>query len=93
MNKSVLALGTALSIFALTPAIAQESPAVDCNVAANAQDPACVNKTNMNNTQSGATTRRMTDQRADHARQRPPTRASPTPCRPAPPICSFRPTA
>ncbi|WP_373506005.1 PRC-barrel domain-containing protein [Aestuariivirga sp.] len=27
MNKSVLALGTALSIFALTPAIAQETPA------------------------------------------------------------------
>lgn len=55
MNKSVLALGTALSIFAFTPAIAQESSTVDCTVAANAKDPACVNQTNMNNNQSGTT--------------------------------------
>lgn len=49
MNKSVLALSTALSILAFSPAFAQETapaPAaqVDCTVAANANDPACMNK-------------------------------------------------
>ena len=61
MNKHVLALSTALSILAFTPAFAQESttpaPAVDCTQPANANDPACVNQQN----QSGTTT---TDQNA-----------------------------
>jgi len=59
MNKSVLALSTALSILAFSPAIAQETapaPAaqVDCTQAVNANDPACVNQ--QQNNQSGATT-------------------------------------
>ncbi|MFN4141584.1 MAG: PRC-barrel domain-containing protein [Aestuariivirga sp.] len=63
MNKHVLALSTALSILAFTPAFAQEStspaPAVDCTQPANANDPACANQQN----QSGTTTT-TTDQNA-----------------------------
>jgi len=70
MNKSILALSTALSIFAFTPAFAQEqaAPAVDCTQQANANDPACMNKNNtqqntngQTQTQSGTST---TDQNA-----------------------------
>jgi len=64
MNKSVLALSTALSIFAFAPAFAQTTPTVDCTVAANAKDPACVNQTNMNNSQSGAATDQNSGQTA-----------------------------
>jgi len=46
MNKCVLALSTALSVFAIAPAFAQNNQApaatVDCTVAANANDPACM---------------------------------------------------
>ena len=51
MKKSFLALSTALSLFAVAPAFAQSttttpsSPAIDCSLAANVNDPACVNKT------------------------------------------------
>ena len=51
MKKSFLALSTALSLFAITPAFAQSTtttpsaPAIDCTLAANANDPACLNKT------------------------------------------------
>lgn len=69
MNKHVLALSTALSILAFTPAFAQEAkPAVDCTQQANANDPACAaNNQQQNNTtqqqdQSGnATTTTTTD--------------------------------
>ncbi len=55
MNKSVLALSTALSIFAFTPAFAQNNaPAVDCSIAANASDPACANQ--QQNNATGTTT-------------------------------------
>src|SRR5690349_14638713 len=65
MNKHVLALSTALSILAFTPAFAQNAT-VDCTQEANKTDPACVNKQN-NNTdatqnQNGAAT--TTDQNA-----------------------------
>jgi hypothetical protein len=50
MNKHVLALSTALSILAFTPALAQEqSPAtsvVDCTLPENANNAACVNQQN-----------------------------------------------
>ena len=71
MNKHVLALSTALSILAFTPAFAQTTPAVDCTQQANKADPACANQTNNNNnaTQSqdqtgaaGSTTTTTTDQ-------------------------------
>jgi len=46
MNKHVLALSTALSILAFTPAFAQNAtPAVDCTVEANKADPACASQT------------------------------------------------
>jgi sporulation protein YlmC with PRC-barrel domain len=67
MNKHVLALSTALSILAFTPAFAQESapapasPAVDCTQEANKNDPACANQTQ---NQSGGTTTTTTDQNA-----------------------------
>jgi len=67
MNKSVLALSTALSIFAFTPAFAQNNaPAVDCSIAANASDPACANQqqNNATGTQSQGTTGTTTDQNA-----------------------------
>ena len=66
MNKHVLALSTALSILAFTPALAQESapapasPTVDCTQEANKTDPACANQTQ---NQSGTTTT-TTDQNA-----------------------------
>jgi len=66
MNKHVLALSTALSILAFTPAFAQESapapasPTVDCTQQANKNDPACANQTQ---NQSGTTTT-TTDQNA-----------------------------
>jgi len=65
MNKHVLALSTALSILAFSPAIAQETapaaPAVDCTQPANANDPACANQQNNTTGQnSGAGT--TTDQ-------------------------------
>jgi sporulation protein YlmC with PRC-barrel domain len=48
MNKHVLALSTALSILAFTPAFAQEAtpaaPAVDCTLPENANNAACVNQ-------------------------------------------------
>jgi sporulation protein YlmC with PRC-barrel domain len=73
MNKHVLALSTALSILAFTPAFAQEQtpavPAVDCTLPENANNAACMNQQNtqdMNqqNTQdqtgSGTTTTTIT---------------------------------
>lgn len=64
MNKHVLALSTALSILAFTPAFAQETapaptaPAVDCTQPANANDPACANQQQNTQTQgqTGTTT-------------------------------------
>ncbi len=62
MNKHVLALSTALSILAFTPAFAQNNaPAVDCTQEANKADPACMNQQQNNTTtktqdQSGTTT-------------------------------------
>ena len=62
MNKHVLALSTALSILAFTPAFAQNTttqPAVDCTQPANANDPACLKQQNNNTpsqTQGGQTT-------------------------------------
>ena len=48
MNKHVLALSTALSILAFTPAFAQEqapaAPAVDCTLPENASNAACTTK-------------------------------------------------
>ncbi len=48
MNKHVLALSTALSILAFTPAFAQEqtpaAPAVDCTLPENASNAACTNQ-------------------------------------------------
>lgn len=48
MNKHVLALSTALTILAFTPAMAQEQapavPAVDCTLPENANNAACVNQ-------------------------------------------------
>ena len=66
MNKSILALSTALSIVAFAPAMAQEqTPAaqVDCSLPANASDPACVNNTTNNTmgTNNNTTTGTMTD--------------------------------
>ena len=72
MNKHVLALSTALSILAFTPAFAEEATTtttVDCTQQANANDPACANQQQNNNAtttqdQSGAatTTTTTTDQ-------------------------------
>jgi sporulation protein YlmC with PRC-barrel domain len=61
MNKHVLALSTALSILAFTPALAQEqSPAtsaVDCTLPENANNAACVNQQNtQDQTGTGTTT-------------------------------------
>ena len=77
MNKHVLALSTALSILAFTPAFAQDNtqtPAVDCTLPANAADPACAANTQQqqNNTtttqqqqdQSGSGTATTTDPNA-----------------------------
>jgi sporulation protein YlmC with PRC-barrel domain len=48
MNRNVLALSTALSILAFTPAFAQEqtpaAPAVDCTLPENASNAACANQ-------------------------------------------------
>jgi sporulation protein YlmC with PRC-barrel domain len=69
MNKHVLALSTALTIFAFTPALAQEQPAVpavDCSLPENANNAACMNQQNTQdqNTQdqtgSGTTTTTIT---------------------------------
>lgn len=66
MNKHVLALSTALSILAFTPAIAQETapaPTVDCTQPANANDPACANQQQNTQTQGQTgTTTTTTDQ-------------------------------
>jgi sporulation protein YlmC with PRC-barrel domain len=55
MNKHVLALSTALSILAFTPAFAQEqtpaAPAVDCTLPENASNTACANQQQKQNTQ------------------------------------------
>ena len=70
MNKHVLALSTALSILAFTPAFAQNAT-VDCTQEANKNDPACLNqqnnKTNAMQTQGQGGT--ATDQ---NAQQTPP---------------------
>lgn len=73
MNKHVLALSTALSILAFTPAFAQNA-AVDCTQEANKNDPACMNQqqNNTNATQgqdgsSSSTTTTTTDQNAQQA--------------------------
>lgn len=57
MKKHVLALSTALSILAVTPAFAQNAT-VDCTQEANKNDPACMNQqqNNTTQTQGGATT-------------------------------------
>jgi sporulation protein YlmC with PRC-barrel domain len=57
MNKSILALSTALTIFTFVPAMAQNNQApatVDCTIAANANDPACMK--NGTNATGGMTT-------------------------------------
>ena len=55
MNKHVLALSTALSILAFTPAIAQEqtpaAPAIDCTLPENTSKPECANQQQQQNTQ------------------------------------------
>jgi sporulation protein YlmC with PRC-barrel domain len=67
MKKHLLALSTALSILAITPAFAQNA-AVDCTQEANKNDPACMNQQQNNSNatqdqgQSGSTT--TTDQNA-----------------------------
>lgn len=68
MNKHVLALSTALSILAFTPAFAQNA-AVDCTQEVNKNDPACMNQqqnnTNATQTQDGSSsTTTTTDQNA-----------------------------
>lgn len=65
MNKHVLALSTALSILAITPAFAQTAK-VDCTIAANKADPACMNmqNNNTNATQTTTTTSGTTAQMA-----------------------------
>jgi sporulation protein YlmC with PRC-barrel domain len=65
MNKHVLALSTALSIFAFTPALAQEQtpavPAVDCSLPENANNADCMNQQNtQDQTGTGATTTTIT---------------------------------
>jgi sporulation protein YlmC with PRC-barrel domain len=70
MNKHVLALSTALSILAFTPAFAQEqspaAPAVDCSLPENANNAACMNQQNtqdqntQNQSGSGTTTTTVT---------------------------------
>lgn len=66
MTKTILALSTALSILAVTPAFAQDSTSVDCTVAANKSDPACMklqnNNSNATQDQTGAA--KTTDQNA-----------------------------
>jgi sporulation protein YlmC with PRC-barrel domain len=65
MNKHVLALSTALSILAFTPAFAQEQtpavPAVDCSLPENANNADCMNQQNtQDQTGTGATTTTIT---------------------------------
>jgi len=65
MNKHVLALSTALSILAFTPAFAQNNaPAIDCTQQANMNDPACVNQQNNATQTQGQTGTTSTDQNA-----------------------------
>jgi sporulation protein YlmC with PRC-barrel domain len=67
MNKHVLALSTALSIIAFTPAFAQEQPApappatVDCTLPENASNAACANQ-QQNQTQQNQTQQDMQGQ-------------------------------
>ncbi|WP_374330782.1 PRC-barrel domain-containing protein [Aestuariivirga sp.] len=64
MTKSILALSTALSILAITPAFAQSnSAAVDCTVQANKSDPACMTQNNNSNAATTTTTTQGTTQK------------------------------
>ena len=67
MNKHVLALSTALSILAFTPAFAQQNntQGVDCTQPANANDPACTANTQQQN--NNTTTQQQQDQSGNDA--------------------------